>query len=74
MEIAEKFAAKKIKGKLKKGYKEVESSNPGTAPSTNSATSNGGKTATGPLEDGDDREVEGSGMNPYIVSRSGDVF
>lgn len=64
---AEKFAEKKIKEKVKKGYNEV-----GEIKSSKSSPTS--CIRTGPLNDGEDRLVEGSGMNPYTVSRRGDVY
>jgi DNA ligase-1 len=70
---AEKFASKKIKEKLAKGYTEV-SAKSSAGPSTLSSDDAKTGSKTGPLGDGEDRAVEGSGMNPYTVSRRGAVY
>lgn len=62
-----KFAEKKIKEKLGKGYTLVVD---GVKPAAVPAIGGG----TGPLVDGETREVQGSGVNPYQVSRKGNVY
>jgi predicted DNA-binding WGR domain protein len=76
-EEAKTFTArKKIKEKINKGYKEVSSNKEEQVPASNAASLPSDKATqkTGPMEDGENREVQGSGQNPFIVSRRGSVF